>query len=203
MSNEPIQSEFDLLKDRYNKELKTLKLYSIYIILYCISTILTFFNYIFINLSAENSIAYLLEKLNLHYYLSIFIIIIIIIIIICLLVAFYFTIIKPYIYFYRQKEISFDILQNNDRKNLNNINKCQKYLIIYLILSIFTGLIILLISISPIFKYTIISYICLFFTYLSSFMYIIPFFDLYSILFYLQCFKVWKLKKIILQNTLE
>ena len=202
MSNEPIQSEFDLLKDRYNKELKTLKLYSIYIILYCISTILTFFNYIFINLSAENSIAYLLEKLNQHYYLSIFIIIIIIIIIICLLVVFCFTIIKPYIYFYRQKEISFDILQNNDRKKLNNINKCQKYLIIYLILSIFTGLIILLISISPIFKYTIISYICLFFTYLSSFMYIIPFFDLYSILFYLQCFKVWKLKKIILQNTL-
>ena len=115
MSNEPIQSEFDLLKDRYNKELKTLKLYSIYIILYCISTILTFFNYfIFINLSDKNSIAYLLEKLNQHYYLSIFIIIIIII---CLLVASCFTIIKPYIYFYRQKEISFDILKITIEKN--------------------------------------------------------------------------------------
>lgn len=193
--------EPNLLKDRYLKEVKIFKLCSVYMIFYCIFFILTFFMLIFFmakDITKMPIIDLIVEWIYNHIILMLFFIAVIAIL---LFIGLYFFIFKPYLYFYRQKEIGSIIKIDKDRKRFNIVIKCQRWLIIYLLFSIITGFIVFAIEISPLFKITVFTYICLFFTFLCSFMYVIPFLDLYTILFYLQCYKVWKLRKIILINN--
>ena len=190
--------EPNLLNDRYLKEVKIFKLCSVYMIFYCISFILSFFMAKDIT---KMSIRFTSEFINDHKILMLFLIVVIVILFSICSIGVYFFVFKPYLYFYRQKEIGSIIKIDKDRKIFNIVIKCQRWLIIYLLFSIITGFIVFAIAISPLFKITVFTYICLFFTFLCSFMYVIPFLNLYTILFYLQCYKVWKLRKIILINN--
>lgn len=189
--------EPNLLKDRYLKEVKVFKLYSVYMIFYCINCILAFFMHNYITKMAIR----LAELIDGNKISMFFLIVVYVILFSICSIGVYFFLIRPYLYFYRQKEIGSIIKIDKDRKIFNIVIKCQRWLIIYLLFSIITGSIVFAIAISPLFKITVFSYIGLFFGFLCSFMYVIPFLNLYTILFYLQCYKVWKLRKIILINN--
>ena len=151
--------EPNLLKDRYLKEVKIFKLYSVYMIFYCINCILSFFMHKYIT----KMVIRLTELIDGNKISMFFLIAVFVILFSICSIGVYFFVFRPYLYFYKQKEIGSIIKIDKDRKIFNIVIKCQRWLIIYLLFSIITGSIGFAIAISPLFKITVFSYIGIFF----------------------------------------